>query len=122
MKWIRMMAMIFSAALALPAATPPPHPDIVYTKSVAESKILHKVMPQYPPDAADAHVQGVVKIKVLIGKDGHIERMHAIGGHPLLVPAAMQAVRQWTFEPSQLKGSPVRVVTEIDVPFQLERR
>lgn len=117
MKWMTLLAAIFSAALALEAAKPPDHPDVIYTRSMPESQILHKVLPQYPPDAADAHVEGVVRIKVMIGKDGHVQRMRVMSGNPLLKPAAMQAARQWTFQPSQANGIPVRVVTEIDIPF-----
>jgi protein TonB len=87
-----------------------------------EDKILHKVMPQYPPDAADHHVYGLVKVNVMIGKDGHVERIKLISGHPLLAPAALQAVRQWTFQPTQANGIPVHVITEVDLPFTLDAR
>lgn len=104
------------------AATPPANPYVVHVNPMPDSKILHKVMPQYSPDAADAHVQGVVRIKVMIGKDGRTERIKAISGHPLLVPAALQAVRQWSYQPTQVNGFPVRVVTEIDMAFDLDAR
>lgn len=87
--------------------------------SVPESKILHRVQPAYPQDAIDAHVQGMVRVAITIGEDGHVELARRASGHPLLAPAALQAVRQWTFEPFQRDGKPIRVLTEIDIPFAL---
>jgi len=57
---------------------------------------------------------------VMIGKDGHTERIKLISGHPLLAPAALQAVRQWSYEPTQANGVPVHVITEIDIRFDLD--
>lgn len=88
--------------------------------SVPESKILHKVQPMYPPEAADHHIQGVVKLSVTIGANGRIEHLKLISGHPLLAPAAMQAVRRWVFEPFQSGDQNVRVMTEIEIPFRLD--
>lgn len=115
---------MFSAAMIsavlTPAATPPDHPQVIHTQRMPESKILRRVMPQYPQDAADAHIHGLVKISVMIGKDGHTKRVKLISGHPLLAPAALQAVRQWTYEPTEVNGYPVHVITEIDIPFDLD--
>jgi protein TonB len=122
MKWMTISAAMFLAVLTASAATPPDRPTVIHVRPMPDSKILHRVMPEYSPEAADAHVQGLVRIKVMIGKDGHVERLRAISGHPLLRPAAMQAVRQWTFEPHQVNGTPVRVITEIDIPFDLDAR
>lgn len=121
MKWMRIAAIVsaamFSAVLTAPAAAPP---QSIHVAHMAESKILHKVMPQYPPEAVDAGVHGLVKLRVMIGKDGHTERVTVISGHPLLSPAARQAVLQWTYEPTQVNGFPVHVITEIDIPFNLD--
>jgi len=87
-----------------------------------ESKILHKVQPSYPQDAADRHIQGAVKVSVLIGADGHVENIRLVSGHPLLAPAALQAVRQWVFEPTQVQGNAVKVITQITIPFDLDAR
>lgn len=124
MKWMRTTA-IFSAAtvwtaITASAVTPPDHPHVIHMRPMPESKILHKVMPQYSPDAADAHIHGIVRINVMIGRDGRTERIKLISGHPLLAPAALQAVRQWTYEPATVDGAPVRVITEIDIPFDLD--
>src|ERR1700722_11177408 len=87
--------------------------------SVPESKILHRVQPVYSPEAIDAHIQGMVRVSIRIELDGHVELAQRASGHPLLAPAALQAVRQWTFEPFQRDGKPIRVLTEVEVPFAL---
>jgi protein TonB len=92
---------------------------IVRMESVPDAKIVHKVAPVYPPDAIDHRVQGVVKIKVLIAPDGHVEQAHIAGGHPLLGQAALQAVRQWQFQPLGTEDQPTRVITQVEVPFRL---
>jgi protein TonB len=93
---------------------------IVRTVSVPESKITHKLQPVYPPDALDQHIQGVVKIKILIGTDGHVEQARLVSGHPLLAPAAIQAVKHWVFEPPTSEGQPVRLATQVEIPFRLD--
>jgi TonB family protein len=93
---------------------------LVRMPSMPDSKILHKVQPAYTGDAACLHIQGVVKIGVTIGTDGRVERMNLISGHKLLAPAAMQAVRRWVFEPTQVQGHAVKVATQISIPFDLD--
>jgi protein TonB len=61
----------------------------------------------------------VVKLYALIGKDGTIQTLNVISGHPLLAPAAVEAVKQWIYQPTLLNGNPVEVETEIDVNFTL---
>jgi TonB family protein len=92
---------------------------IVRMASVPEAKIAQKVQPVYPPDAIDHHIQGIVKIKVLIAADGHVEQAHIASGHPLLAHAALQAVKQWKFQPLGAEDQPIRVATEVEVPFRL---
>lgn len=75
---------------------------------------LTKVDPVYPPSAVQARIQDMVRIMVTIGADGRPRNLEVVSGHPLLVPAAIEAVRQWTF-PAQ--GTETR--TMVDVPFVL---
>jgi len=89
-------------------------------QSIPESKIILKVQPVYPPDAADLRIHGVVKLRVVIGTNGRVESARLISGHPLLAPAALQAVRKWVFNLSDPDGQPTRVQTEIDIPFNLD--
>jgi protein TonB len=60
-----------------------------------------------------------VKLTAVIGKDGSIQELQVVSGHPLLVPAALQAVKQWQYNPTLLNGQAVEVVTQIDVNFTL---
>ncbi len=92
---------------------------ILHLRSAPDSELVHKVQPAYPPDALDAGIQGVVRIQLMIGKDGHVEQARLISGHPLLAPAALQAARQRIYQPFESKGQPIRVVTEVEIPFAL---
>lgn len=75
--------------------------------------------PVYPPLAKAAHVQGTVSFEATIGKDGTVRNLQLISGPPLLVQAALQSVQQWVYKPTLLNGSPVTVITNIDVNFTL---
>jgi periplasmic protein TonB len=77
------------------------------------------VQPVYPPIARNVHVQGAVVLAALIGKDGTIENLRLMSGHPMLVPAAMAAVSQWRYRPYILNGEAIEVETQITVNFIL---
>lgn len=105
---------------------PPVHPDIkqprasVIRRSVMDpGMLIVKVDPKYPPMARQTRTQGPVVLTALIGRDGHIENLHAVSGHPLLIPAALEAVRQWRYRPTMLNGQPVEVETQVTVIFRL---
>jgi protein TonB len=74
-----------------------------------------------PPLAKQARIQGVVKLSAIIAKDGTIQHLEVISGHPLLIPSALEAVKQWVYQPTLLNGEPVEVVTQIDVNFTLSQ-
>jgi protein TonB len=86
---------------------------------VQASKLINQPKPAYPPLAKAARVQGTVKFSATIGKDGTIQNLELVSGPPLLVQAAMTAVKQWTYQPTLLNGEPVDVITTIDVNFTL---
>ena len=90
------------------------------TPSLPDWKLLHRVDPEYPAAALRHRIQDAVRFECRIGTNGHIERLRLIGGHPLLVPAAREAARQWIYEPAFLHNRPVRVITLIEVQFQLD--
>jgi protein TonB len=98
---------------------PPPPQRIRVGGSVQKAMLARQVRPQYPPLARQARIQGTVKLTAVIAKDGSIQELEVMSGHPLLVPAAMQAVRQWQYKPTLLNGQAVEVVTQIDVNFTL---
>ena len=86
--------------------------------NIQSTRLVNKVQPVYPPLARQARIEGVV-LYAIIGKDGSIEQLEVISGHPLLQQAALDAVRQWVYQPTLLEGKPVEVDTTIDVAFQL---
>jgi protein TonB len=102
---------------------PPPKPTtpqrIRVGGQVEEAKIINRVQPEYPQLAKMARIQGVVRLEAVISKDGTIQDLKVLSGHPLLVKAALDAVKQWRYQPTLLNGDPVEVVTEIDVNFTL---
>ncbi|HEY7389998.1 MAG TPA: M56 family metallopeptidase [Bryobacteraceae bacterium] len=87
--------------------------------NVQATKIVSQPKPAYPAEAKQARIQGVVKLDVLVAADGTVQNINVISGHPLLVPAALEAVRQWVYQPTLLNGNPVPVETEVDVNFTL---
>jgi periplasmic protein TonB len=100
--------------------TPPPSISRAFrTSSMMEGMLIRKVQPVYPPLAKSAHVQGSVLVYALINKAGTMENVHAISGHPMLVPAAIDAVSQWRYRPYILNNEPVEVETRITVNFYL---
>ena len=86
---------------------------------VAGGLLVSKVNPGYPPLARQARVQGAVLLKALISKDGSITNLELISGHPMLAPAAIDAVKQWKYRPYLLNGEPVEVETQVQVNFTL---
>ena len=88
---------------------------------VQTAKLVKQPRPNYPALAKSARIQGVVKLHALISKEGTIENLTVISGHPLLVPAALEAVKQWVYQPTLLNEQPVGVETEIDVNFTLSQ-
>lgn len=118
---------------SVPSAAPPPPPvkkeepkpatpqRIRVGGNVQAANLVRKVTPNYPPLAKQARVQGTVKFQAIIGKDGTIQNLQLVSGHPLLVPAATDAVKQWLYKPTLLNGEPVEVITQIDVNFTLSQ-
>jgi TonB family protein len=87
------------------------------SSGVEQGLLVTKVNPDYPPDAKQQHIQGLVVMKVIIGKDGNVESAELISGHPLLAPAALDAVKQWKFKPYLLNGNPIEAESQIQVNF-----
>jgi len=108
------------------AAEPPlsgtPTPQRIRVGSnVQKAKLVQHPEPVYPPLAMQARISGVVHLNVIIGKDGTVQKLTVASGHPLLVPAALEAARQWVYQPTLLNGQPVEVVTQIEVEFTLSQ-
>jgi periplasmic protein TonB len=109
-----------SAPAVLMKTTPPVKMRV--SSGVAEGMLVHQVKPQYPPIAMQARIQGMVVLQAVIGKDGTIRELRFISGHPMLAPAAIEAVKQWRYRPYLLNGDPVEVDTQINVNFTLGTR
>lgn len=106
-----------------PAPPPPAAPArITVGGDVQAALILQQTRPVYPTLAREGRIQGVVILKAVIGTDGRIKNLTALSGHPLLVEAALNAVRNWRYRPTVLDGAPVEVNTEIEVRFGLTAR
>ncbi|HKW97356.1 MAG TPA: TonB family protein [Bryobacteraceae bacterium] len=108
---------------APPATQPSKDPVRIRVGAVIQqSNRLHSVDPVYPALAQQARIQGVVRFNILIGKDGRVTNVSLISGHPLLVPAAEEAVKAWVYRPTLLNGNPVEVATVVDINFTLADR
>jgi TonB family protein len=104
------------------AGEPPSPPDrIKVGGDMQQAKLVRQPRPTYPAEAKMARIQGVVKLTAVIGKDGTIIELAVTSGHPLLVPAALESVKQWVYQPTLLNGNPVEVATQIDVNFTLSQ-
>jgi periplasmic protein TonB len=89
------------------------------SQGVTAGMLIHKVDPEYPPISRAARVQGNVVLKAIINREGNIQDLQLVSGHPMLVPAAITAVREWRYRPYLLNGQPVEVETTITVIFTL---
>jgi protein TonB len=103
-------------------APPPPRPTQTRIRqggAVTAASLINKVQPSYPPLARQTRISGTVRLHAIISKAGTVQQLEVISGHPLLVQAALDAVRQWKYRPTTLNGEPVEVDTTVDVIFSL---
>jgi TonB family protein len=105
--------------LVIHLGSPTPPQRIRVGGNVQKAMLLESRAPQYPMEAKQARIQGEVRLAATIGREGRVERIEALSGHPLLVPAALEAVRQWVYKPTLMNGQPVEVMTQIEVNFTL---
>jgi len=89
--------------------------------AVTQASLVNRVQPNYPPLARQTRISGTVRLHAIISKDGSVQQLEVMSGHPLLVQAALDAVRQWRYRPTTLNGEPVEVDTTIDVIFSLNQ-
>jgi protein TonB len=89
------------------------------TSSMLQGSLIRRVEPIYPPLARTARIQGPVVLEAIIGKDGTMQHLQLVSGHPMLAPAALEAVRQWRYRPYILNGEAIEVETQITVNFIL---
>ncbi|MGB7762148.1 MAG: energy transducer TonB [Bryobacteraceae bacterium] len=113
-----------TGGLAAPPPPPPPKPvtpqRIRVGGNVQAANLITQIKPVYPPLAKQARIQGTVELSAIIGKDGRVQDLKVVRGHPLLVQSALEAVKNWIYRPTMLNGEPVEVSTTIDVNFTLQ--
>ena len=108
---------ISSTPVAVPKVATPQRVRV--SQGVTQGLLLRKIQPAYPPLARQARIQGSVLLQAEISKEGTIQNLRLISGHPMLAPAAIEAVKQWRYKPYILNGEPVEVETQITVNFTL---
>ena len=110
-------SVLSSTPVAVPKIATPQR--IRVSSGVSTGMLVRRVQPTYPPLARQARIQGVVVLQAQISKDGSIQNLQLISGHPMLAPAAIEAVKQWKYKPYLLNGEPVEVETQVQVNFTL---
>ncbi|MGA2980180.1 MAG: energy transducer TonB [Terriglobales bacterium] len=108
-----------NAAAVPKLVAPVPTKRIRVSQGVTEGRLIQKIEPTYPPLARSARIQGQVVLAAIISKSGEIQNLVLVSGHPLLVPATLEAVKKWRYRPYLLNGEPVEVETTITVNFEL---
>jgi protein TonB len=108
-----------SSLAVVPKFIPVTPQRIRISQGVIKGLCIHRVEPTYPPLARSARVQGDVVLSAVIDSNGQIQNLVLVSGHPMLVPAAITAVKQWRYKPFLLNGQPVEVETTITVIFSL---
>jgi len=108
---------ILSSTAALPKVATPQRVRV--SSGVSTGLLIKKVTPNYPQLAKQARIQGTVVLQAEISKEGTIQNLQLISGHPMLAPAAIEAVKQWRYKPYLLNGEPVAVETQVVVNFSL---
>lgn len=98
-------------------STPPP----ARVSRMMEGNLIQRIQPPYPSLARQARIQGAVVLRAVISRTGTIENLQVVSGHPMLAPAAVNAVRQWRYRPYMLNGDPVEVETQVTVNFLLSQ-
>jgi protein TonB len=104
---------------AVPKFVPTVPQRIRISQGVTKGLLIHRVEPSYPTLARAARVQGEVVLSAVIDANGQIQNLQLVSGHPMLVPAALEAVKQWRYKPYLLNGTPVEVETTVTVIFSL---
>jgi len=105
-----------------PLIPPAPRMEKIFKRSeMLQGMLIRKVEPKYPQLAMQARIQGPVVLAAVISKAGTIDNLRLISGHPMLVPAALDAVSQWRYRPYILNGDVIEVETQITVNFVLGR-
>jgi len=101
---------------------PPPNrkPELIVSR-IQESKLIRKIIPEYPPLALQGRVEGTVILEINVDEEGNVGDVRVLKGNPLLSAEAVRAVRQWKYSPTVLNGEPIPVISTVTVEFRLKR-
>jgi periplasmic protein TonB len=102
-----------------PVTTTPKDPVRMHRGITAPDKVVN-VAPVYPPLARSAHIEGYVILETVIDVSGNVTSVRVLQGHPMLDPAALDAVQQWKFTPARLNDEAIPVVMTVTVQFKLQ--
>ncbi len=108
-----------SSLAAVPKFIPATPQRVRISAGVTKGMLIRRIEPVYPTLARSARIQGDVVLSAIIDTNGQIQNLQLVSGHPMLVPAAISAVKQWRYKPYLLNGQPVEVETTITVIFTL---
>ncbi len=108
-----------SILAAVPKLVALPPKRVRVSQGITRGLLIQKIEPTYPPIARQARVQGEVILKAIISKEGEIKELELVSGHPMLAPAAIEAVRRWRYRPFLLSGEPIEVETLVTVIFRI---
>lgn len=98
---------------------PPQERPVWKCEAVQEALLVNRIVPAYPELARQMRIEGTVRLRAVIGRDGTVKELEVLSGHPMLAKAAVAAVREWRYRPTLLRGEPVEVETFITVIFTL---
>lgn len=86
---------------------------------VQKARLIHQVPPVYPIEAIEREITGRVALEAVISAGGLIQQVKVLSGDPLLAESAVEAVRQWRYQPTKLNGRAVEVITLVEIFFRL---
>lgn len=113
----RIASVLGASSTSMPLLTPG-----ATISHVSPGRVIHKVNPQYPAAARNAHRQGLVVLRITVAKDGHVKNVRVVEGDPDLARAALDAVYRWRYEPYKIDGAPVDVDAEVRMSFSLDQK
>jgi periplasmic protein TonB len=117
-RFLALPALVLLAAFAVAQDNPPPK-HLRVSSGVADSLKIHDAMPHYPRKAQEKGIQGDVLLQATIDIKGNLTNLKVVQGDPILVKAAVDAVKKWRYRPYILNGEPVDVDTTIKIQFYL---
>ena len=118
-RFLALPALVVLAAFAVAQDNPPSKPHLRVSSGVANSLKIHDANPQYPREAQEQGIQGDVLLQATIDTKGNLTNLKVVQGDPILVKAAIDAVKKWRYRPYILNGEPVDVDTTIKIQFHL---